>query len=169
MNGVKDCPVVGNNRHQSGCPPGGATYAWDEGDVQHNTGPLYVGADPFMSGAAMFLDALKVYNVALPEREIVLEANDALGLAGPRFVRLGCTNCTLAELQQNCAEMDEYHPCLCQELMGGGLLSARAMGWLRGRSAEWEFHADAAATSQCELLPPSGVAPASATGFCCRD
>ena len=68
---------------------------------------------------------------------------DLLSLAGPRFVRLGCTNCTLAELQQNCAEMDEYHPCLCQELMGGGLLSrgkakaaeAAKMAEDRGRQA----------------------------------
>ena len=54
VNGVKDCPVLGSNRHCAiGCPPGGATYAWDEGEVLQNQGPLYVGGDPFMSGVAM--------------------------------------------------------------------------------------------------------------------
>lgn len=107
VNGVKDCPVVGNNRHSSGCPPGGATYAWDEGDVLFNKGPLYVGADPFMSGAAMFMDSLKVFKIALGEKDIIQEASDALGLAGPRFLRLGCLNCTEPELSANCAELDE--------------------------------------------------------------
>ncbi|KAL3899007.1 MAG: hypothetical protein SGPRY_012726, partial [Prymnesium sp.] len=60
INGIKDCPRLGNLRQSTtGCPPGGATYAWDEGDVVHNAGPLYVGGDPFMSGTAMFLDEFK--------------------------------------------------------------------------------------------------------------
>ena len=71
VNGVKDCPMVGNARRGASCPPGGASFAWDDGDVKHNTGPLYVGADPFMSGASMFFDSLKIYNTALPEKEII--------------------------------------------------------------------------------------------------
>ena len=66
--------MVSSSRRGAGCPAGGATFAWDEGDVKHNAGPLYVGADPFMSGASMFLDALKIYRVALPEKEIIAEA-----------------------------------------------------------------------------------------------
>ena len=54
VNGVKDCPHARGLRHGE-CPPGGATYAWDEGDVRHNDGPLYVGADPFMSGPCLTL------------------------------------------------------------------------------------------------------------------
>merc|ERR1719263_1537779 len=81
VNGVKDCPMLGTNRRSSGCPPGGMSYAWDEGDVKHNTGPLYVGADPYMPGAAMFMDSLKIFNIALAEKDVQLEANDALGLA----------------------------------------------------------------------------------------
>ena len=130
INGVKDCPMVSATRRGAGCPAGGATFAWDEGDVKHNTGPVYVGADPFMQGASMFLDGLKIYNVALPEVDIVLEANDALGILGSHFLRLGCSNCTRSELQLACAEVDEYHPCLCQELMGGGLVAARLAGGL---------------------------------------
>ena len=68
VNGVKDCPVLGTSRHTSGCAPSGATYAWDEGDVKHNQGPIYVGADPYMSGANMFMDGLKIYNAALAEK-----------------------------------------------------------------------------------------------------
>ena len=68
-----------------------------------------------------------------------------------------------------CSELDEYHPCLCQELMGGGLTSARAMGWLRGPSAGWRFHADVQ-NGMCELsgaTDPNG--PAGKPGFCCHD
>lgn len=169
VNGVKDCPVLGTSRRTSGCPPGGSTYAWDEGDVKHNKGTVYVGADPFMSGANMFMDGLKIHNAALPEKDIVLEANDALGIAGTRFLRLGCANCTRSELASSCAEMDEHHPCMCQELMGGGLLSARAMGWLRGPSAGWQFHAEVNNEAGCALARANDAQPTAQTGFCCRD
>ena len=166
VNGVKDCPHSHGLRRGE-CPPGGSTYAWDEGDVLHNSGPLYVGADPFMQGTAMFFDSLKIFNTALPERDIVVEANDALGPLGTTFLRLGCANCTERELQASCSEVDGYHPCLCQELMSGGLQQARAMGWLRGASSKWEFHADVQNPTTCHIV--SGPQPASATGFCCRD
>ena len=61
VNGVKDCPVLGSSKHGAGCPPVGATYAWEEGDVLHNEGPLYVGADPYMAGTPMFLDTLSIH------------------------------------------------------------------------------------------------------------
>ena len=169
INGVKDCPMLSTSRRGAGCPAGGSTYAWDEGDVKYNRGPLYVGADPFMQGTNMFLDGLKIYNIALPEKELVLEANDALGIAGSRFLRLGCGNCTRSELQLSCADLDDYHPCLCQELMGGGLLSARAMGWLRGPSSTWQFHADVQNPTLCKLAGSQEGSPASQVGFCCRD
>jgi hypothetical protein len=169
INGVKDCPMLSTSRRGAGCPASGATYAWDEGDVKHNSGPIYVGGDPYMQGASMFFDSLKIYNKALAEKDVVLEANDALGLAGNGFIRLGCANCTRTELAQSCADLDEYHPCLCQELMGGGLLSARAMGWLRGPSSAWQFHADVQNPATC-MLPATGEnARASQPGFCCRD
>ena len=163
INGVKDCPMPGQMRRHTGCSPGGATYAWDEGDVKHNQGPLYVGADPFMPGANMFLDALKIFDTALPEKEVQLEANDALGLAGVRFLRLGCQNCTREALQAACAEADEYHPCFCHELMGGGLVQARAMGWLRGPSQHWAFHAEA----QARFTAPLRMLPALWRSFSC--
>lgn len=168
VNGVKDCPVLGSNRHCAiGCPPGGATYAWDEGEVLQNQGPLYVGGDPFMSGVAMYMDDLKIFGRALPERDVLLEANDALAM-GSLFLKIGCTNCTAATLEENCADLENYHPCLCQELAGGGLTSARAMGWLRGPSAEWRFHAVVQNVATCELADATtGDAPR--PGFCCLD
>jgi len=169
VNGVKDCPVLGTSRHTSGCAPSGATYAWDEGDVKHNQGPIYVGADPYMSGANMFMDGLKIYNAALAEKEIVPLANDAFGLAGTRFLRLGCSNCTRPELAASCSELDEYHPCLCHELMGGGLLHARAMGWVRGPSESWQFHAEVHNPQTCKIAKAESEQAASQTGFCCRD
>ena len=169
INGVRDCPMLSSARRNAGCPPGGMSHAWDEGDVVHNTGPLYVGADPFMSGASMFVDSLKIWNTALAERDVLLEASDALGVVGSRFLRLGCHNCTRGDLQAACADLDEYHPCLCQELMGGGLLSARAMGWLRGPSAGWQFHAEVQNEQTCTLTGSREGSPTSQAGFCCRD
>ena len=73
----------------------------------------------------------------------------------------------MAELEANCAEMDEYHPCMCQELMGGGLASARAMGWLRGPSDGWRFHAVVQNAASCLIV--RGEPAAKQSGFCCRD
>ncbi|KAL1495937.1 hypothetical protein AB1Y20_014579 [Prymnesium parvum] len=169
VNGVKDCPQLGSARHSTnGCPPGGATYAWDEGDVLHNKGPLYVGGDPYMSGTAMFLDELKVHNRALSERDLVQEANDAHGSTGPLFVKLGCANCTVAEQEQSCAAHEDYHPCFCQELMGGGLQVARVNGWLRGPSQDWRFHMVVQNAAAC-LLQGGHDPPTRQAGFCCRD
>ena len=77
------------------------------------------------------------------------------------------TNCSAAELQSACAELDEHHPCLCQELMGGGLQVARVQGWLRGPSERWNFHADAPAAG-CPVTA-DGAASDERVGFCCRD
>lgn len=60
-----------------------------------------------------------------------------------------------------------YHPCLCVELMSGGLATARTMGWLRGPSSEWKFHADARNPLRCEILPDGP--PETGAGFCCHD
>ena len=113
------------------------------------------------------MDDLKIFSRALPERDVLLEANDALAM-GSLFLKIGCTNCTAATLEENCADLENYHPCLCQELAGGGLTSARAMGWLRGPSAEWRFHAVVQNAATCELADATtGDAPR--PGFCCLD
>ena len=167
VNGVKDCPHARGSRRGE-CPPSGATYAWDDGDVAFNDGPLYVGSDPFMSGTAMFLDGLKIYNRPLAERELLVESNAALGTVASSFVRLGCANCTLKALEESCTEVDGYHPCQCHELMAGGLHAARTMGWLRGPSDKWQFHADVQNAATCAIVPKANP-PSMQTGFCCRN
>ena len=59
------------------------------------------------------MDDLKIFGRALPERDVLLEANDALAM-GSLFLKIGCTNCTSATLEENCADLENYHPCLCQ-------------------------------------------------------
>lgn len=110
----------------------------------------------------------QIYNQALPERELLVESAHALGLPGSAFVRLGCANCTLEALEESCTELDGYHPCQCHELMGGGLTSARAMGWLRGPSDEWQFHAQVQNAATCVIVP-KGKPPEMQTGFCCQN
>ena len=56
---------------------------------------------------------------------------------------------------------------LLQELMAGGLLAARSMGYLRGASSKWEFHADVQNPHTCHIV--SGTQAASQMGFCCKD
>ena len=126
--------------------------------------PCHVTAHPSPPSTTLF----QVHTRPLSERDLVLEANDAMGATGPRFVKLGCGNCTVVELEQSCAAHEDYHPCYCQELMGGGLQSARVNGWLRGPSQGWRFHAVVQNPSACALLG-GYVPPPKQTGFCCRD
>ena len=105
-----------------------------------------------------------------------VEAGDALSPADPLFVKLGCARCSEDELQQACGDLDEYHPCLCDELMGGGLNSVRAMGWLRGPSSQWSFHVSVQNRATCVLagdgvgaVSNDGTSTIERTGFCCRD
>ena len=194
VNGIKDCPRMGA-RH-AGCPPAGATYSWDDGDVQHNQGPIYVGADPYSAGTPMYLDELKIYNHALAEKEVRVEASGALGAVPTDFLRLGCTRCEAAELSTYCAALDDYHPCMCEELMGGGLGAARNMcarlppthlrpapraihatsraaawrrGWLRGPSSEWSFHVEVRNLATCALADARPASGGKALGLCCHD
>jgi hypothetical protein len=111
-----------------------------------------------------------VYKRALSERDAMLEANTALGGVSNQFVKLGCTRCTQATLLQYCSELEDYHPCLCEELMGGGLTVARSMGWLRGPSKAWEFHVAVQNPSTCTLVDEEQASPsAEKLGLCCRD
>lgn len=166
VNGVKDCPVLGGNLHGVRCPPGGSTFSWDEGAVSLNEGPLYVGGDPFMPGTPMFVDNLKIHERALSAHEVFLDAY-AHDTTPAQMLRLGCSRCTEIALQQACAELEKYHPCLCEELMAGGLNIARSMGWLRGSSTSWVLHAVVQNPSECVISQE----PSSRRrmGFCCLD
>jgi hypothetical protein len=56
-------------------------------------------------------------------------------------------------------------PLACFE--AAALWVAAWVGWLRGASSKWEFHADVQNPRQCHIV--SGPQPASQMGFCCRD
>lgn len=117
----------------------------------------------------MYLDSLKVYNIALSAKDVLLEAAGALGPMGATSVQLGCARCSREALVGACEQLDDYHPCSCTELMSGGLGVARTMGWLRGSSSEWAFHAFTHSPATCAINAHADAAVTLRTGFCCRD
>lgn len=107
------------------------------GDILFNTGAWYVGKDLFLPGTGMYLDNFKIYNAALDEKSLQVEASSALPGLGPNFVRLGCKSCEMRQAIEKCAATGGYHLCRRMELNGGGLMAARAMGYLSMASDHW--------------------------------
>lgn len=107
------------------------------GDVLLNTGSWYIGKDNFLPGTGMFFDNLKIYSRALDEAALQVEASAALPGLGPNFVRLGCKSCGMQQAIEKCAATGGYHLCRRMELYGGGLMVARAMGYLNMASDQW--------------------------------
>lgn len=68
-----------------------------KGAILHNTGPIYLGGDPWRAGQGFdgYLDEFKYYTRALGTDEIQAEASSALGGIEPSFVLLGCMGCSL--------------------------------------------------------------------------
>lgn len=127
------------------------------GEVQINTGSWYLGKDLHLPGTGMFMDNFKVYSHALDEHTIQIEASSALPGVGPNFVRLGCKSCEQNQAIEACAATGGYHLCRRAELHGGGLMVARAMGYLDMATDEWAAE-DTASEIQLEKL-----------GLCCLD
>jgi len=127
------------------------------GEVQLNSGSWYVGKDLFLPGTGMFLDNFKIYNTALDEAALQVEASSALPGFGPNFVRLGCKSCEMRQAIEKCASTGGYHLCRRLELNGGGLMVARAMGYLNMASDQWSAE-DAEPSVSIEKL-----------GLCCAD
>jgi len=107
------------------------------GDVLLNTGSWYVGKDLFLPGTGMFLDNFKIQSRAMDEGSLQVEASTALPGLGPNFVRLGCKSCEMRQAIEKCAATGGYHLCRRMELNGGGLMVARAMGYLNMASDQW--------------------------------
>jgi hypothetical protein len=107
------------------------------GDVLLNTGSWHIGKDNFLPGTAMYLDNLKIYSHALDEAALQVEASSALPGVGPNFLRLGCKSCPMRQAIDACAASGGYHLCRRLELNGGGLMVARAMGYLDMASEQW--------------------------------
>jgi len=107
------------------------------GTVQLNTGAMHVGKDPFLPGTGMFLDSFKIHSTALDEHSLQVEASSGLPGVGPNFLRLGCKQCEVHQAIEKCAATGGYHLCRRMELQGGGLIVARAMGYLDMSSEYW--------------------------------
>jgi len=128
------------------------------GQVVLNTGNLHVGKDTFLPGTGMYLDDFKVYAVAKDEKDIQVEASSALPGFGPNFLRLGCKQCEMQQAIEKCASTPGgYHLCRRMELQGGGLMVARAMGYLDMSSDQWAAE---------DSLP---VISLQKLGLCCLD
>jgi len=129
------------------------------GDVAFNQGAWYIGKDPFLPGTGMFLDDFKVYSEALEEPELQVEAASSLPGLGPNFLRLGCSSCTMKDAIARCAGWSKggYHLCRTMELNGGGLIVARAMGYLDMSSEHWTAEDEEADIALTKL------------GLCCLD
>jgi len=127
------------------------------GQVVLNNGDIHFGKHPLHAGSGMFIDDVKVYSVAKDENSLQVEASMALPGFGPNFLRLGCKQCELQQAIENCASTGGYHLCRRMELQGGGLVVARAMGYLDMSSDQWAAE-DPAPTISLQKL-----------GLCCLD
>jgi len=127
------------------------------GQVVLNQGAWYLGKDKYLPGTGMYLDNFKVYSYPMDETAIQTEASIALPGFGPNYVRLGCHQCDLATAIERCVSTGGYHLCRKMELMGGGLIVARAMGYTEMSSDQW-YAEDASPDIDTQKL-----------GLCCLD
>eukprot|EP00298_Acanthocystis_sp_HF-20_P007546 c17118_g1_i1.p1 GENE.c17118_g1_i1~~c17118_g1_i1.p1 ORF type:complete len:353 (+),score=144.82 c17118_g1_i1:60-1118(+) len=127
------------------------------GEVILNKGSWYIGKDLFLPGTGMFLDNLKFYSSALDEAALQVEASAALPGLGPNFLRLGCKNCEMKKAIEACASNGGYHLCRRMELNGGGLMIARAMGYLEMAPDNWTAEDSASDVNLTKV------------GLCCLD
>ena len=139
------------------------------GTIVHNTGPFYLGGDPWRKGGVDgFIDEFKLYNRALMTNEIQANAAFALGGVEPSFVELGCMGCDLDAASRSCHA--SYHLCNMRDLYSGGYMVARTMGWSTSNSHVWSREEAAGGGSQ--LASWSGEVPGasrSGLGLCCAD
>jgi len=131
-----------------------------QGTLSSNDYPLYVGGDPFTPDCAFttYIDELRVYSHAVPPHLLQAEAAPALGGTDPSYVRLGCTQCSLAEASRSCPP--NRHVCTTIELHTGGYQVARSLGWLAAGTHVWN-HAAVVTGAAGEMASP-GAAPAPA-------
>ena len=115
-----------------------STQGWTE----PNTSPLYLGNTPIkVEGCPVpfLMDELRYYNRELKEEEIFAEAQAAFGQVEPRFINLGCLQCSLEDASGSCNT--GYHLCTTIELHSGGYNVVRAMGWYETSPTVWSYSA----------------------------
>jgi hypothetical protein len=119
VNGLQDCEAI------------------MEVPLEHSTGQLFIGRDPWRAGTKCYLDDFRWYSRALPQKEIKALTVPLLTGLAPDNLRLGCPACTFAEAARSCALTRGFHVCSEQELTLGGFHAARAAGWLSGAGDVW--------------------------------
>jgi len=139
------------------------------GTIVHNTGPLYLGGDPWRKGSMDgFVDEFKMYSRALTLDEIQAEASHALGGVEPSFVELGCMACDAEAAARSCRL--NYHPCNTRDLYAGGYVTARTMGWATSSSYVWSKEdLDSGGVQATSWSGEAQGVTRSGLGLCCAD
>ena len=136
-------------------------YNSTQGWTETNESPLYVGNTPSKVESCpvpFLIDELKFYNDEIAESVVWSEAMNAFGQYEPRFVNLGCVQCSLDEAEEACNS--GYHLCTTIELHSGGYSIIKAMGWDRVSEKVWSYSA---------LAKKSQYEGEVGLGVCCLD
>jgi hypothetical protein len=136
-----------------------------KGNILFNTGPFFLGKDPWHVGTRSYMDDVRVYDDALNDEEVQALVSASAGFTqspqGPSFVRLGCDSkpCTLHDALSSCPQPQSYHLCSVRELYSGAMAQARANGWFHLTERVWPRNQS-----------PSGVpADEKRLAICCRN
>jgi hypothetical protein len=122
--------------------------------------PLYIGNAPWLRDQCEFpflIDEFRYYNIEVKEEMIQAEASLALGGIDPKFLKLGCMDCTLQIAEESCSE--RYRLCSSVELNTAGYQIARSMGWINWNTHLWTYNA---------LNSPSEFEKLKGLGLCCN-
>jgi len=107
-----------------------------------NESPLYIGGTPATIEKCLLhllVDETRYYEKELSDMEIEAEAAGALGQVEPRFVRLGCVDCTVSTAESSCTS--DYHLCTSIELHSGAYSVSRINGWTELNKNVWSYSA----------------------------
>jgi hypothetical protein len=153
VNGIKDAEAVLDDA-------GGSVGASATG------GDLHLGRDPWRAGTHAYLDDFRWYDRAFSGSEIRALTYPSLDGMGADFVSLGCMKCRFPEAVRRCEQGGGCHGgeggahlCSAQELLSGGLHTARAMGWLSASPEVW-FEGETEGGSFSDAMK---------LGLCCTD
>jgi len=155
--------------------------------IHHSSDIMYLANNPYLpnSGIECYMDQVAIYSRALTRGQVTAIGGVAFPGVDGSSVKLGCGSCTVTAAAQSCRASKGSHICTTTELNSGGLLIARAMGWLNSMVGVRVFSAEDAAIkvpAPAPKSPKSGVGaaptasaddadsePALGAGLCCRD
>eukprot|EP00928_Gymnodinium_smaydae_P063095 TRINITY_DN46778_c0_g1_i1.p1 TRINITY_DN46778_c0_g1~~TRINITY_DN46778_c0_g1_i1.p1 ORF type:complete len:477 (+),score=70.97 TRINITY_DN46778_c0_g1_i1:87-1433(+) len=131
INGIKDGEVILDD----GVPDVASSVGDSVGT--DSQGGLYLGRDPWRAGISAYIDDFRWYDRPLAAAELKALTFPSLTGPGAEFTRLGCLSCSYAESALSCGRIRGSHLCSSEELLAGGLQTARAMGWLAVTPRVW--------------------------------